>query len=52
MASGRHPAQDTPLHAHEFRESIKESMRAGELDCVTQIPRKFVLAHKHGGNDM
>jgi len=23
--------------------SIKESMRAGELDCVTHIPRKFVL---------
>lgn len=36
--------QVAPLEftGHVMR-SVKESMRAGELDCVAQIPRRFVL---------
>lgn len=36
--------QTAPLEfSGEIMRSIKESMRAGELDCVATIPRKFVL---------
>jgi len=39
-----HARQVAPLEfSGKVMRSIKESMRAGELDCVTQIPRKFVL---------
>jgi hypothetical protein len=40
----RKAKQVAPLEfTGEVMRSIKESMRAGELDRVTQIPRKFVL---------
>jgi hypothetical protein len=36
--------QTAPLEfTGEVMRSIKESMKAGELDCVAHIPRKFVL---------
>lgn len=36
--------QTAPLEfTGQVMRSIKESMRAGELDCVTSLPRKFVM---------
>lgn len=50
--SGRHIAglplsarQTAPLEfTGQVMRSVKESMRAGQLDCVAEIPRKFVLS--------